>query len=75
MDTGKAIQIAIAKADLIFCSVTRWLAVAGIAVIFLLAILFILLVLRPDPEAKELEAEEPLCAIGGEPDADTDAHP
>ena len=40
MDTSKAIQIAVAKADLFICSALRWLAiVAVLTVIFALGVL------------------------------------
>ena len=86
MDTTKAIQIAVAKADLFICSALRW----AVAVIILTAILMLVLLvvwpLRPDPYWIDYDAPgvditsegpedgDPWYEMGGETDADPDAH-
>ena len=56
MDTTKAIQIAVARADLIVCAVLRWLAVVIVLTIVFLLILLIVWANRPDPYLIDYDA-------------------
>lgn len=74
MDATKAIQIAVARADLIVCAVLRWLAVlVPLAVVFALA-LIVAWRFRPDPYAVNYDAQGVDVTSEG-PDGDwTDAY-
>lgn len=86
MDTSKAIQIAVAKADLFICSALRWLVMLVPLTIFFLAVLLIVWANRPDPYLIDYDAPgvditsegpddgDPWYEMGGETDADSDAH-
>ena len=93
MDTSKAIQIAVAKADLFICSALRWLAmivvltiVLGICVIAFHRLMWNEHFHWMDPYWIDYDAPgvditsegpddgDPWYEMGGETDADSDAH-
>ena len=49
MDVTKQIQVAVARADLIVCSMLRWLAVIVPLTIIFLLVLLVVWANRPDP--------------------------
>lgn len=88
MNSMKAIQIAVARADLIVCSVLRWLVIVVPLTVVLLAALLVVWAHRPDPylidydapgvditsEGPDDDYTEAWYKFGGETDADSDAH-
>lgn len=86
MDTTRQIQIAVAHADLIVCSVLRWLTVIVPLTIVFMLVLLVVWKHRPDPYLIDYDAPgvditsegpddgDPWYEMGGETDADPDAH-
>lgn len=86
MDTTRQIQIAVARADLIVCSVLRWLTVIVPLTIVFMLVLLVVWKHRPDPYLIDYDAPgvditsegpedgDPWYEMGGETDADPDAH-
>jgi hypothetical protein len=56
MDTTRQIQIAVARADLIVCTVLRWLAVIVPLTIVFLLVLLVVWKHRPDPYLIDYDA-------------------